>query len=158
MKSLRRHPIKSALIGAAVVLSACTTAPPPAQAPAADSASVLGRVVTLAVPAADNRGVTLASDGSRVLALWAAATETATDIMAAASSDSGAVFAAPVRVNDIAGDARANGEQPPQAAITGTKLSRSGNRGARESRKSASLGRITAGRLLRRRRRYMPAV
>ena len=40
-----------------------------------------------------------------------------TDIYTAVSRDAAATFAAPVRVNDVAGDARVNGEQPPRIAL-----------------------------------------
>lgn len=43
--------------------------------------------------------------------------EGGTDIFAAVSDDGGATFRAPVRVNDLVREARANGEQPPRPAI-----------------------------------------
>jgi hypothetical protein len=41
-----------------------------------------------------------------------------TDIYAAVSRDGGRQFAQPVRVNDVPGDARVNGEQPPRVDIS----------------------------------------
>jgi hypothetical protein len=65
-----------------------------------------------------NEHVSLSAAGSTVVALWAA-TDAAdnTDIYAAVSTDAAATFLAPVRVNALEGDARVNGEAPPQAAL-----------------------------------------
>src|SRR5579859_6797845 len=41
----------------------------------------------------------------------------ATDVFTAMSHDSGRTFDAPVRVNDVDGDARLNGEQPPHIGL-----------------------------------------
>ena len=41
----------------------------------------------------------------------------ATDVFAAVSRDGGRAFGAPVRVNNVEGDARLNGEQPPHVAL-----------------------------------------
>ena len=59
----------------------------------------------------------VARDQSVVVTWSAAAPEGGTDIFAAVSEDGGATFHAPVRVNDLEQQARANGEQPPRAAI-----------------------------------------
>lgn len=73
---------------------------------------------TLSVTGRANANVSMAAEGSFVAAAWAAAAaDGATDIYAAASSDGGATLSAPVRVNATAGDARANGEQPPRVAL-----------------------------------------
>ena len=48
---------------------------------------------------------------------WAATVATGTNVYAAVSDDGAATFGAPVRVNDVDGDARVNGEQPPRVAI-----------------------------------------
>ena len=81
------------------------------------SVSQLGSIVRLGVPGADNRGVSVASDGQRVAVAWAAVTESATNVYAAVSRDGGQTFGAPARVNDLDGDVRANGEQPPRIAV-----------------------------------------
>jgi len=52
-----------------------------------------------------------------VVAFSASAAGGATDIYAAVSRDAARTFGAPVRVNDVAGDARVGGEQPPRVAI-----------------------------------------
>jgi hypothetical protein len=64
-----------------------------------------------------NGPATIAADGDRVLVVWGARRDKTTDIQAAWSSDGGATFAAPVRVNDVAGDARVSGEQPPRVSL-----------------------------------------
>ncbi len=73
--------------------------------------------VRLAVPGGASSGVSLASRGERIVATWAARTADATDVYAAWSPDGGATFDAPVRVNDVPGDARVSGEQAPRAAF-----------------------------------------
>lgn len=73
--------------------------------------------VRLGVPGAVNNSVSLAAAGSEVVIAWAARAATATDVYAAWSRDGGAAFGEPVRVNDIAGDARVSGEQAPRIAL-----------------------------------------
>jgi len=70
----------------------------------------------IGVAGAENRGVSIAASGRRVVVVWAATTEGQTNIYSAVSDD-GNRFADPVRVNDIEGDARVNGEQPPRVAL-----------------------------------------
>jgi hypothetical protein len=65
---------------------------------------------------------TLAAEGRRVAAAWAATGSDGTDIYLAVSDDEGRTFARPVRVNDIQGDANTNGEQPPRVALKGDTL------------------------------------
>jgi hypothetical protein len=52
-----------------------------------------------------------------VAVTWSAATSDSTDVYLAVSRDTGRTFGAPVRVNDIAGDARINSEFPPRLAL-----------------------------------------
>lgn len=86
------------------------------EAPPTASAPSIG--VELGLRGRLNQFVSLASSGSEVAAAWASADEAGvTDIYVARSADAGVTFAAPVRVNDRAGDARANGEQPPRVAL-----------------------------------------
>jgi hypothetical protein len=93
------------------VLAAMTVAAQPAQ-PA------------LAVPDRANSTPWVAASGSFVAAVWsAAASGKSGDIFAAVSRDNGRSFAAPVRVNRIAGDARISGEIAPRVAM----LAASGN-------------------------------
>src|SRR6187549_3330937 len=76
-----------------------------------------GPAVRLRVDNADSRGASISASGHRVVVVWAATTEGQTNIHAAVSEDDGTTFAAPVRVNDVEGDARVNGEQAPRVAV-----------------------------------------
>jgi hypothetical protein len=63
--------------------------------------------------------VSIAAAGERVAVTWAATIASGTNVYAAMSRDAGRTFGAPVRVNDVDGDARVAGEQPPRIAIGG---------------------------------------
>jgi len=78
--------------------------------------------IELAIADRANANVTLAADGRRVAAAWAATGAGGTDVYLAVSDDEGRTFQPPVRVNDIAGDASSNGEQPPRVALRGETL------------------------------------
>jgi hypothetical protein len=74
--------------------------------------------VTLAVPGRANANVSLAAAGDFVAAAWSAAESSGSmDIYLSTSLDGGRSFSSPTRVNDVAGDARVNGEQPPRVAV-----------------------------------------
>jgi hypothetical protein len=79
--------------------------------------------IVLAVPERANAHVTLAAENTRIAAVWAATGARGTDVYLSTSDDGGAHFAAPVRVNDIEGDATANGEQPPRVTLHGNDVS-----------------------------------
>jgi hypothetical protein len=75
-------------------------------------------LTTLAVPDRANANVSIAAEGRFVAIAWSASQSSgATDIFSAVSADAGRSFAAPVQVNDVAGDARVNGEQPPRLSL-----------------------------------------
>jgi hypothetical protein len=77
----------------------------------------------LAVNGRSNSTPSIASDGAAVVVAWGASTPSGTtDVYAAVSGDGGRTFGPPVRVNDVDGEARLNGEQPPRAAIHGTAI------------------------------------
>src|SRR5919107_1728411 len=78
--------------------------------------------VTLAVADRESAYVTLAAEGEHVLAAWAAAGSAGTDVFVASSGDGGRHFDAPRRVNDLPGDAVANGEQPPRIAMQSNRV------------------------------------
>jgi hypothetical protein len=102
----RRHAAAAvALIVAAV---SCGTAAKPVAGTGAPA------TVTLAAAGAANMGVNLAASGERVVAVWAAIAADVTNVYAAVSGDGGVTFGAPVRVNDVDGDARWTGEQAPR--------------------------------------------
>lgn len=102
----------------ALALAGCSLSPHESE-PATPQSVAAGPVISLGQPGADNRGVSAAASGDRVIAVWAVTKDGNTDIQAAASEDAGAHFSDPVRVNDRPGDARVNGEQPPRVAIAG---------------------------------------
>jgi hypothetical protein len=78
--------------------------------------------IELGLPGLANAHVTLAADGDRVAAAWAASGSKGTDVYSAVSADGGRTFGRPVRVNDLDGDASANGEQPPRVLVKGTSV------------------------------------
>ena len=73
--------------------------------------------IALAVQGRSNTAPAAAAWGKTAAVVWTASTGTQSDVYASVSEDSGATFGAPVRVNDIVGDARASGEQPARIAI-----------------------------------------
>jgi hypothetical protein len=76
---------------------------------------------TLRVAGASNSTPSLASVGGTVAAIWTATTAGKTNVYLATSSDDGATFSAPRRVNDIDGDAGATNEQPPRIVFSGSR-------------------------------------
>jgi len=75
--------------------------------------------ITLAIAGRSNATPSIAADGNTVVVAWSATLPDggAADVFAAVSRDGGRSFAAPARVNDVDGDARVNGEQPPRVAL-----------------------------------------
>jgi len=102
----------------AATLPACSSSTVEPQRAPAESVPV-GPVMSLGQPDNESRGVSAGASGDRVVAVWAAIKDGSTDIQAVTSEDAGATFSAPVRVNDLPGDARVNGEQPPRVAVAG---------------------------------------
>jgi hypothetical protein len=96
------------IVGAA---GCSTPAPREAAAPAQPKSA------RISVDGATNAGVSIAAAGDRDFVTWAATVETGTNFYAAVSGDGGLTFGAPVRVNDVEGDARVAGEQPPRVAL-----------------------------------------
>src|SRR6476660_4523335 len=73
---------------------------------------------TLGVPDRTNATPSIAADGAFVAAAWGGAEpDETTDVFLAVSLDACRRFGAPRRVSDTIGDARLNGEQPPQVAL-----------------------------------------
>lgn len=81
------------------------------------STAVAQTPVSLAVDARASANPSIAASGSFVAIAWSAATANAMDVYAALSRDGGKTFSAPVRVNDVPGDARVNSELPPRVAL-----------------------------------------
>jgi hypothetical protein len=74
--------------------------------------------IALGVKGRGNATPTIAADGPFVAVAWGATLESgATDVFAAVSRDAGRTFGGAVRVNNVEGDARLNGEQPPHVAL-----------------------------------------
>jgi hypothetical protein len=74
-------------------------------------------VSTLAIAGRANATPSIAARGEVVAVAWSAATKDTTDVFVAISRDMGRTFGAPVRVNDVAGQARVSGEFPPRVAL-----------------------------------------
>jgi hypothetical protein len=73
---------------------------------------------TLGAPGRTNATPSIAADGRFVAVVWGGAEpDGTTDLFLAVSRDAGRTFSPPRRVNDTIGDARLNGEQPPQVAL-----------------------------------------
>src|SRR4051812_11004939 len=73
---------------------------------------------TISVPGRASTDVSVAAAGEVVAIVWAASVPSGqTDIFASTSSDAARTFGAPVRVNDVDGDARVSGEQPPRVVL-----------------------------------------
>src|SRR5581483_7813077 len=80
--------------------------------------TVMMSAITLGVPGRSNGNASIAAEGSTVVVVWTAATAAGpADVYSAVSTDGATTFAAPVRVNDVPGDARVSGEQPPRVAL-----------------------------------------
>ena len=72
----------------------------------------------LAVKGRANANASIDSRDQFVAVAWGAATkDSTTDVFVAISRDAGRTFRAPVRVNDVIGDARLSGEQPPRVSL-----------------------------------------
>src|SRR4051812_45171192 len=77
---------------------------------------------TISVPGRASTNVSVAASGDIVAIVWAAAVPSGqTDIFASTSSDAARTFGAPVHVNDVDGDARVSGEQPPRVVLVARK-------------------------------------
>jgi len=82
--------------------------------------------LALGVPNRSNATPSIAAGGNTVVVAWSATLPNggAADVFAAVSRDGGRTFGAPARVNDVDGDARVNGEQPPRVALRGSAARR----------------------------------
>src|SRR3954469_5838474 len=77
--------------------------------------------VRLSVPGAANAMPSIAALGRTVAIAWAATRNGSTDVFVATSSDGGATFSSPHRVNDQPGDANFNGDQATRVTLSGTQ-------------------------------------
>jgi hypothetical protein len=77
-----------------------------------------GGTVDLTIGGRASANPSIAADGRYVAVTWGAvARDGVTDVFVAVSRNAGRVFGVPVRVNDIPGDARLSGEQPPRVSL-----------------------------------------
>src|SRR5688500_908631 len=76
--------------------------------------------VTLSVPGHASSTPSITADGRTVAVVWTATKDGMANLYLATSSDSGATFSTPRRVNDVEGDAGATPEQPPRVVISGS--------------------------------------
>ena len=102
------------LVLTAVVASACAGERSPA--PAVASSAEPSRIA-LSVAGRSNAAASVAAFGQTVAAVWTASTNDTSDVYISVSTDGGATFSAPARVNDIEGDARASGEQAARVMV-----------------------------------------
>jgi hypothetical protein len=87
------------------------------------SLSAVGAPTELSVTGRANATPSIGADGNFVTIAWGATSAAgATDVYAAVSRDAGRTFSPPVRVNDVDGEARLNGEQPPRVAVHHTAI------------------------------------
>ena len=75
---------------------------------------------TLAVLGATNSTPSLSASGRTVAAVWTATKDGTANVYLATSTDGGATFSTPRRVNDQEGDAGATNEQPPRVVLSGS--------------------------------------
>ena len=101
------------LLSALTAFAACggEPAPPPA------ATRTEPTPIALAVAGRLNASASVAAFGQMVAAVWTASVDDTSDIYCSVSLDGGKTFAAPARVNDLDGDARASGEQAARVAI-----------------------------------------
>jgi len=97
----------------AATITACGSEPTP---PPAGSRVEPSRIA-LSVAGRSNAAASVAAFGQTVAAVWTASTDDTPDIYLSVSTDEGATFGAPVRVNDIDGDGRASGEQAARVVV-----------------------------------------
>lgn len=114
---------KALFIAAAIVAGAGFSRLSTSGAASAADALPSRHAITLAVPGRANATPSIAADGKTVVVVWGAwLPRGTTDVFAAVSRDGARTFAAPVQVNDVDGDARLNGEQPPRIAMRGQSI------------------------------------
>jgi hypothetical protein len=104
--------------GLAILGSACSSQQ--AATPSAPADKHAPTRITLALKDRSSSAPSVAAFGKRVAVVWTAASDSGSDIYMSVSTDDGATFGAPVRVNDIEGDARASGEQPARVVMDKT--------------------------------------
>jgi hypothetical protein len=103
--------MKNVMSGLALVIGATTLGVAQTTAPH----------MTLELAGHVNSTPSLAVLGRTVAAVWTATKDSVTNVYLATSSDGGATFSEPRRVNDQDGDVSANNEQPPRVVMAGAR-------------------------------------
>jgi hypothetical protein len=96
---------------ALLLLTSACGGQPPAPQPRPDPR------VEFSVKDRSNSSPSIAAFGNTVAVVWTASTDSQSDIFMGVSTDGGASFGPPVRLNDVEGDARASSEQAARVAI-----------------------------------------
>jgi hypothetical protein len=110
-----------------MALAACrgsqTSASPPAAA-SGSGAKPAGTASSFELALRDhaNSAPSVAAFGQRIAVVWTATSDSKSDVYLSLSTDNGVSFGPPVRVNDIAGEVRASGEQPARVVVHKTTL------------------------------------
>jgi hypothetical protein len=81
------------------------------------AAPVLRSGTTISVRGRTNGSPSIAAAAGMVVVAWGGSARGSTDVYVSVSRDGARTFGAPVRVNDVEGDASVGGEQPPHVAL-----------------------------------------
>jgi hypothetical protein len=100
------------VIGTLVLAAACNSGGERAGSNGQEAARV-----RFGVEGRSNAAPSVATFGTSAAVVWTASSGSQSDIYISVSRDNGATFGAPVRVNDIDGDARASGEQAARVVL-----------------------------------------
>jgi hypothetical protein len=102
-------------------LGACRgSEPSPPATGSSASAKPVSSSLEFAVPGRANGSPSVAAFGKRIAVAWTATADSKSDVYLSVSTDNGVTFGAPVRVNDVEGEARASGEQPARVVLNKT--------------------------------------
>ena len=93
-------------------------------APTMRAAQAQSPDVTLSVPGHSSSTPSITVDGRTVAVVFTATKDGVANLYVATSTDGGAGFSTPQRVNDVDGDAGATPEQPPRVVISGSANAR----------------------------------
>jgi hypothetical protein len=118
MTAITRRALMTAVVSAGLTAAGITAAQTARSAPPAPAETTLG------VAGAVNATPSVTVDGRTIAAVWTASKEGVANVYVAMSTDAGATFSEPRRVNDVDGDATANNEQPPRVTLSGSGSTR----------------------------------
>ena len=118
MTAVTRRALMTVMVCAGLTAAWSTAGQTPRSAPPTSAQTTLG------VTGAVNATPSLTVDGRTIAAVWTSSKDGAGNVYMATSSDAGATFSEPRRVNDVDGDATANNEQPPRVTMSGSGVTR----------------------------------